>query len=87
MADDNGIKHRLEGCVNPPTRKCSLSEPETARCDHHTATGFVGIWQQSKAAGSGGAALAEKRAAEEDRSLASYISQLIVGDAEKKGRP
>ena len=35
MADDNGIKHRLEGCVNPPTRKCSLSEPETARCDHY----------------------------------------------------
>jgi hypothetical protein len=32
-------------------------------------------------------ALAEKRAAEQDRSLANYISQLIVADdAEKKGR-
>ena len=40
----------------------------------------------TRAAGSGEVASAEKRAAEEDRSLASYISQLIVGDAEKKGR-
>jgi hypothetical protein len=31
-------------------------------------------------------ALAERRAAEENRSLASYISQLIVADAEKKKR-
>jgi hypothetical protein len=29
-------------------------------------------------------ALAEKRATEEDRSLASYISRLIEADAEKK---
>jgi hypothetical protein len=36
------------------------------------------------AAGSGGRALAEKRAAEQDRSLASYIAQLILADATKK---
>jgi predicted HicB family RNase H-like nuclease len=32
-------------------------------------------------------ALAEKRAAEQDRSLASYISQLIVADDAEKKRP
>jgi tripartite-type tricarboxylate transporter receptor subunit TctC len=37
--------------------------------------------RQTKAAGSGERALAERRAAEEDRSLASYISRLIEADA------
>jgi len=36
------------------------------------------------AAGSGVRALAEKRAAEDDRNLASYISRLIEADAQKK---
>jgi hypothetical protein len=37
-------------------------------------------------AGSGGRALAEKRAAEEGRSLTNYIERLIEWDAEKKSR-
>jgi hypothetical protein len=32
-------------------------------------------------------ALAERRAKEEDRSLASYIARLIEADADKKKRP
>jgi hypothetical protein len=42
----------------------------------------------TKAAGSGGLAwLAEKRAAEEDRSLARYVSRLIEADAERRNGP
>src|SRR5262249_27775323 len=42
------------------------------------------IHRRSTAAGSGEGALAEKRAAEEDRSLASYISRLIEGRRRQK---